>query len=377
VANEGPQKGGHTVELCAADDWLVHQSLDPISTLWTDDPRAYERYWFGIQDREGLVRITQGAGFYPNLGTSESFVIVVMGGRHTTIRVFKGFDGNRLSLEFPPIHADIVDGLRTWRLRLDGNQWGISYDLTWTDTKRPVYRRVGPSVDDGQLTKAMAGFETFGNCRGWVEAGGTRMDAAELALSGSRDRHWGVRDGVGGRAYVVGDRSRASLPPYFPGQWVEFKEFGLWGDVVLRNWDDPRPSVHVVDFERRLRFDPVTKLFRSGTVTNYLDDGQELVLRYERLGNQIAFLRCGGYGGPRGGTPDRDIWSGMYVGEEVVEGESYDANDADVQVALAGLDQHHCVVHCGEEMTQGLFEAYEPELYERCVAGEPTFAMES
>lgn len=42
---------------------------------------------------------------------------------------------------------------------------------------------------------------------------------------------------------------------------------------------------------------------------------------------------------------------------------------------LAGLDQYHCVVSCAGETTQGLFEGYEPELYERCSAGEPTFEL--
>ena len=54
-------------------------------------------------------------------------------------------------------------------------------------------------------------------------------------------------------------------------------------------------------------------------------------MTFERLGNQIAFLRCGMYGGPNGGTPNGDVWQGMKVGDGVVSGETYDANDPAVR----------------------------------------------
>lgn len=365
-----------SMRLTPADDLMLHQTLDPASRMWTTDVRAYERFWFGLQDDAGQVRVTQGTAFYPNLGRSEAFAIVVHEGMHTTVRAYQEYSGDRADLNFPPLSARIVEGLSRWDIALAANQWSIDYELTWQDTKRPEFRRIGPIENhDGVITKAMAGFETFGRATGSIRVGEHTFDAAAVGLRGSRDRHWGIRNGVGGRAHWVGDPTRSSLPPYFPGQWVEFENFAVWGDVVLRNPDDERPAERIVGFERRLRFDPATHLFRSGTVVNHLDGGGTLTLEFERLGNQIAFLRCAGYGGPRGGTPGGDVWAGTFDGPNTVEAETFDLNDPDVQVRLAGLDQHHCVVTCDGEVTQGLFEGYEPELYERCSAGEPTFEL--
>ena len=363
------------MQLTSADDLMLHQTLDPSATMWTEDARAYERLWFGLQDTEGHVRVTHGTAFYPNLRRSEAFSIVVHDGQHTTVRCYREYSGDRTSLDFDPVSSRVVRGLSAWGLALADNEWAIGYDLAWTDTKRSEYRRIGPLAEDGVITKAMAGFETFGRATGSVRIGGLTFDAGEIGLRGSRDRHWGIRNGVGGRAHWVGDPGRSSLPPYFPGQWVEFGDFAIWGDVVLRNPDDDRAAERIVGFERRLSFDPVTHLFKAGTVVNHLEHGGTLELEFERLGNQVAFLRCAGYGGPRGGTPEGDVWAGTHTGPDTVEGETYDVNDPDVQVRLAGLDQHHCVVTCNGEVTQGLFEGYEPELYERCAAGEPPFGL--
>lgn len=293
-----------SMRLTPADDLMLHQTLDPASRMWTTDVRAYDRFWFGLQDEAGHLRVTQGTAFYPNLGRSEAFAIVVHDGMHTTVRAYREYSGDRADLRFPPLSARIVEGLSRWDLSLAANPWSIEYELTWQDTKRPEFRRIGPIENaDGVITKAMAGFETFGCATGNIRVGEHAFDAAAVGLRGSRDRHWGIRNGVGGRAHWVGDPTRSSLPPYFPGQWVEFENFAIWGDVVLRNPDDERPAERIVGFERRLRFDPTTHLFRSGTVVNHLDGGGTLTLEFERLGNQIAFLRCAGYGGPAGVRP--------------------------------------------------------------------------
>ena len=73
----------------------------------------------------------------------------------------------------------------------------------------------------------------------------------------------------------------------------------------------------------------------------------------KHITNQVAFLRCGMYGGPNGGTPEGDIWHGQYVGDDVVSGETYDANDPQVRARICGLDQHQVRYTCdGETATE-------------------------
>ena len=98
--------------------------------------------------------------------------------------------------------------------------------------------------------------------------------------------------------------------------------------------------------------------------------GEVKTMRFERLGNQIAFLRCGMYGGPNGGTPDGDVWHGEYVGDGVVSGESYDVNDPAVRARICGLDQHHVKFACGGEISFGIFEAYDTLAHDMAVQGK-------
>ncbi len=163
------------------------------------------------------------------------------------------------------------------------------------------------------------------------------------------------------------------------GEWVEFEEFGIWGDHVLYNLGDERKrSGTLAKRVHRMRFEPETNLLHSGEVDLVFADGAIKTMSFERLGNQIAFLRCGMYGGPNGGTPDGDIWHGMRVAsgdEVVVHGETFDVNDPAVRSRLAGQDQHHCRITCGGEVTYGLVEPYDTLCYDVSKAGVMGFSL--
>ena len=98
-------------------------------------------------------------------------------------------------------------------------------------------------------------------------------------------------------------------------------------------------------------------------------------LHFRRLGSQIGFLRCGMYGGREGGTPVGDIWHGVYVGDDVVSGETYDVTQPAVQIELAGGANHHCEVTCDGETTTGLFENHDPMTWELCRDGAPGYSL--
>ena len=84
---------GHFAEqfpLSPLDDYMIHQTPDPIRVMWTGDPRAYERYWMVCHDPAGEVLVATGSSFYPNLDRAEAYAIVNHGGQHTTVRGFRG-----------------------------------------------------------------------------------------------------------------------------------------------------------------------------------------------------------------------------------------------------------------------------------------------
>jgi hypothetical protein len=342
--------------------------------MWTPDAQAYERVWFTCQDRVGELLIVIGLAFYPNLGTAEAFAIVNVRGRHMTVRAHQRLRTDRLDMRLGPFTFEVVEPFREWHLSLDPSGVDVAYDITWLDTKRPIFRQLGAGVIVGaRALSPVAGYDGFGRQEGWVDVGGERFELATTTHLGTRDHHWGIRDGVGGPALYRGMQHPHS------GEWVEFEDFGIWGDHVLYNIGDPRRrSATLAKRIHRMCFEPETNLLQSGEVDLVFADGTVKTMSFERLGHQIAFLRCGMYGGPNGGTPDGDIWHGMKVAEGdevVVHHETFDVTDPAVRIRLAGLDQHHCRVTCDGETTYGIVEPYDTLCYDVSKAGVMGFSM--
>jgi hypothetical protein len=368
--------------LSGLDEFPIHNAPYPVRVMWTPDAQAYERVWFTCQDKVGELLVVIGLAFYPNLGTAEAFAIVNVRGRHTAVRAHRALPTDRMDMTLGPFSLQLVEPFRQWRLRLgphvdpdhDHTGLDIAYDITWHDTKRPVFRQLGAGlIVGGRAMSPIAGYDGFGRQEGWVESHGERFELARETHLGTRDHHWGTRDGVGGPGRYMGMQHPHS------GEWVEFEDFGVWGDHVLYNIGDARRRSGTLSRRvHRMRFEPETKLLQGGEVDLVFADGSVKTMFFERLGNQIAFLRCGMYGGPNGGTPDGDLWHGMQVAQGddvVVHGETFDVNDPEVRSRLAGQDQHHCRITCDGEVTYGLVEPYDTLCYEVAKAGVMGFSL--
>ena len=105
--------------LSPMDDYMIHQTPDPIRVMWTGDPRAYERYWMVCHDPAGEVLVATGCSFYPNLDRAEAYAIVNHRGRHTTVRAFRRLGADRADLRMGPIAPQIIRGMRWWRYALE------------------------------------------------------------------------------------------------------------------------------------------------------------------------------------------------------------------------------------------------------------------
>ncbi|GAC1327213.1 MAG: hypothetical protein NVSMB17_00940 [Candidatus Dormibacteria bacterium] len=380
VRGEGtlPDLGGddeHFAEqfpLSPLDDYMIHQTPDPIRVMWTGDFRAYERHWMVCHDSAGEILVATGGSFYPNLDRAEAFAIVVHQGRHTAVRGFRPLGADRSDMRIGPIVPRIVRGLRQWSYTLEPNDFGVQFAIEFTDTTRQVFRE--PLSDSargtppGRRNDVTTGFEGFGDVQGWVEVGAKRIALSAGAL-GTRDRHWGTGRGVGGPALSLGGRLHVGVSG---NAFVAFPSWTLWGDRVYYRYGDPhRGATRVLKPSRRLRFEPDTHIFVEGVVEYSLETGEQRTVHYERVGQQTAYLRCGMYGG----TPGGDIHQGGYDGPPRVEGETYDVSSPAIRKSIAGLDEHLCRATCGAETTIGIYQTIDPVAYEACAAGRPGWSF--
>lgn len=358
--------------LSPLDDYLIHQTPDPIRVMHTGDLRAYERYWMVCHDTTGNLLIATGGSIYPNLDRAEAFAIVNHRGTHTAVRAFRPLGVDRADLRVGPIEPIIVRGLREWRFTLGPNDQRVTFDITFRDTTRQVFREplsdLASGSPPGRRNDVTSGFEGFGDVSGHVEIAGRRIELGPGSV-GTRDRHWGTGRGVGGPQLAVGGRLHVGVSG---NAFVAFPGWKLWGDRVFHPYGAAEPGfLRVGKPTRRLRFEPDTHIFVEGIVDYPLSDGSTRSAHYERIGQQTAYLRCGMYGG----TPDLDIHQGGWDGPPAVQGETEDLGNPAVRARLAGLDEHLCRVTCGDEQVLGVYQTIDPLAYERCRAGQPGWGL--
>lgn len=357
------------------DEYPIHQTPDPIRVVATTDGRAHDRYWFTAQDLDGDFFLVVGYGVYPNQDTVDGYAILVRDGRHTTVRFHRPLGDDRGEISCGPFSAEPVEPFREWRLTLGENPMELSFDLRWRDTKRAVFGRMlpppgHPMVRNGRPAPVDVGYESFGRVSGEVRLGDLTLSLDPERTIGSRDHHWGHVNGVGGPGLMEAESSITHL-----GQWVEFEGWSIWGPRVLYDIGSEHPGTgHVVNSQHAMWFDEETKHLRGGVIENLLDDGRVKTIRYEPIEDLVAYLRCGMYHGPQGGTPNENLYHGMAVGDDLhVGGETFDLTDPAVRIRIAGFEDHLCRASCDGETTIGVLETKNPLLYEMCEAGLPGF----
>lgn len=353
--------------LCSWDEYPIHQVVETVRYVDTSDPRAFERYWFTAEARDGSLLLIAGIGIYPNLGVVDAYALLVHGGRQTTVRAHRALSANRADLLVGPLRFEVKRPFAEWHLSLGDNDQNFSFDLSWFDTKVPKFWKFGSSVvpnapENFHLLHNWGGYESFGEIEGQVRIGETSITLTRAGFAGSRDHHWGIRDGVGG---IVLNPPKNGVTHCV--QFAEFKDWAIWGGQILYNIGDTEIGPRrVTPIDHKFAFDPVTKHFKEGIITNRLENGEIRTLHWKAVDNMAAFLRCAGYAGPDGrGSPDGNYLHGVGAGASLV-GDVRDISDPAVRLEIAGFEDTLCMVTCDGETTVGIFECMNPALYEMC-----------
>lgn len=358
------------------DEYPIHQSVAPLRYVAWTDPRAFERYWFTAKSRDGSAFLITGLGVYPNLGVTDAYVLLMHRGRQISIRAHQPLSANRASLQVGPIRFAPARPFAEWHLSLEGgNEHGLSFDLKWFDTKRarfskPPFSQLSNAPENMHLLHDWGGYESFGEVEGEIRIGDEMISLTRDRFVGSRDHHWGIRDGVGGLNLAAHKKGFTHC-----GQFVEFRDWAIWGAQILYPLASPKRPILVDTLKSEFAFDSETRHFREGIVTNRQADGEIKTLHYKAIDQMTAYLRCAGYAGPDGrGSPTGNYLHGIGTGPSLVC-DAHDLSDSRTRIDIAGFEDQLCLVTCDGEEAIGIFECQNPALYEMCKAGVPGFSF--
>ena len=334
-----------------ADDFLIHQTHEPVRLVATSDRRFYDRYFFTGHKCSDEVFFMIGIGSYPNLGVMDAFGSVALGDRQYTTRASRDLGSDRMDTSaIGPFHVEVIEGLKKLRVRCDKIEGqAVSFDLLWTASvpafeEPPIFQRVMGRVME-QATRLIQ----TGHWSGHIECDGKRIELTPTDSWGARDRSWGVRSiglerepkGIQQAKGASKDRTTLWIwsPMQFSDQTIhfslsEFPDGKREIETVRRmaafpgDGSPPAGEITLSGAEHDLLLEPETREMLAGSSISFVDEAG--TRRHVKLTPLCrAYLRAGtGYGGP-------DDWRhGKYMGENWVDSVTFDLTDPQVTAKI-------------------------------------------
>lgn len=354
------------------DDYMIHQIPAYFGQTMTTDRRWFDRYWSNIHLINGELTISQGLGVYLNTNVMDAFSILVRHGKtQYSVRASREMCGDPEVMTVGPIHSEILEPLKRWRLWLDDNPYGFSYDLEYEGIAFPCdvpgagallgYPAPNPVME------TWCHFNQSGRVTGWVKLEGQTIRLTRENCYAARDRSWGVREGVGGQTLRRPTPPPAQMPRW---NWVtmQFPDRQAWymGTDMASGWrnfkgivryvyGDPREEtpLYIVDVEREVEFTPgvgdLPKLRKARLqLTDNTGTKHEVLVRPLTA----VYLKDGWYG-------TQNVTHGVPQGPLHVEGGKRDLTDPATMKEVMGLTDHVSEYRWGDQVGYGIFEVTE------------------
>jgi hypothetical protein len=176
------------------DDSPWHQLPTTFDHVGTSDPRFFDRLWFSAADPGGAGTVQFTLGVYQNMNVVDGGFVVIREGRQHNLRVSRQLRPHYAST-CGPLELDVREPMKRIGLVVAPNESGIVADLEWTATALPQEERPHWVRSAGRIVEDYSRYDQIGECEGWVEIGGDRIDVD--SWWSCRDHSWGVRERVG------------------------------------------------------------------------------------------------------------------------------------------------------------------------------------
>ncbi len=315
------------------DEYPLHQVPLPVTWSGSSDRNAYDRCYLNAHDRTGDIFLITGAGYYPNLGTKDAFVLVRRGDVQTAVHLSDPIDDDRLNQRIGNYRIEVLEPLRKLRVVMEETE-GIAMDMTFEGSFEVLQEQPHVMRAGSRVTLNAQRFAQVGTWSGTLAIDGEDLAVTPDTWVGTRDRSWGIRP--------VGEAPPAGAPadPEFEGMWwnyypLRFDEYA----VILIVQEDPDGFRTLNDCTRvwqdgrveQLGWPRITVHYASGTriptgatVEATTPTGAPVQIEIESK-LAVPIHLGGGYGG------DADWIHGMWKGPDFTERRTYHLTDPEVE----------------------------------------------
>lgn len=183
--------------LTPMDDYPIHQTPLPVAHPGSGDPNHYDRYFFNAYDDDFYVGVAMG--YYPNRGIIDGAVSVVHDGVQRSVFVSGRAPLDPAVTKIGPLELQVLEPLRTTRIVLDAEKWGIGADMTFSARTVALEEERQTTHEAGRLVMDTTRMTQWGTWSGGIVTPTGRIDFDARTPYGTKDRSWGVRP-VGAQA---------------------------------------------------------------------------------------------------------------------------------------------------------------------------------
>jgi hypothetical protein len=335
--------------LSPADDLLAHQTAETFDYVFTSDRNFYDRYYFNMHASSDELFLVAGMGQYPNLGVTDAFVSISHRDTLYVVRASRELGSDRLDTSVGPFRVEVVEGLRTLRLTLDENEWGVAFDLTFEGAVPAQEEPRQTMRQFSRVTMDSSRFAQVGCYRGSLQVGDRTYEVTPDRWKGARDHSWGIRpvgEAVPPGIAVKVERSHGFFHNWLPMQFDDYmiKVF-FEEDADGKRLIEESIKIHNlgIDKENEVMGTPRHSFtYLSGT-----RELEKAVIRFAHpSGEEISVtttpLRTVYLAAGSGYLPAADWGHGMYQGELVVQGLTWDVSDPAVRKQISLLNETLC-----------------------------------
>jgi hypothetical protein len=326
--------------LIRMDEYPFHQVTDTFAAVAGSDPSWNDGHYVCAANQAGTVAFTSNVRLYANNDVLDGFVCLRHEGHQYNVRFSRRLRPDMDRLGVGPLSLEVVEPLDVVRLVLDRNDIGIRLDVTCHTSNVPYMGPIEVRRIDGRLLSERATYEITGECEGWVEVAGKRIDLTRSDSSFFRNHSWGYQPPRGGPRPYGAPTPNKRLPGL--RQWVLFHlpdHGGFFftdpsgraaagrGAILERD-----RIVPVVGIEHELDFYDSGRRVRSGSFRLTDVDGTVRDYTFSDLG----WVYCQG-GGYFGGFDD-GLGQGVYRGHDHAEGEVWNVSHPTTIVDSEGVE---------------------------------------
>ena len=236
--------------LTKLDELPRHQLGTTFDQVADGSPHWSDGYYFTTGDPAGAMAWFMGFRLHTNTDVLDAFTCVSLDdGTQHNMRWSRRLRPRIDELDCGPYTVEIVEGLRTMRVRCAPNDHGHAFDLTFHGWCPPYHEQRVQVVVNGRLHSDRSNYDQCSVVEGWIEVAGRHVEVH--GWTGVRDHSWGIGNNTGG------PRSSAIAPPLqpqsLPGlrQWCVFK---LRDRAVFWQFHHPGGDAEYTKFESQCMF---------------------------------------------------------------------------------------------------------------------------